>query len=104
VRLHLAGVTFMDSSGLHVLLATQCRASLLGTDFGVVGLSPQVRRLQISGVARLLMGRSRIVDAPAEPDARSAQGLAGWLSAPFMVLSSRRSRQARPAATADPDG
>jgi anti-anti-sigma factor len=55
VRLHLAGVTFMDSTGLHVLLSTQRRASLLGAAFEIADLSPQVRRLlQVSGVGRML--------------------------------------------------
>jgi anti-sigma B factor antagonist len=67
VRLHLAGVTFMDSSGLHVLLSTQRRASLLGAAFEVVDLSPPVRRLlQVSGVERILT-------VAAEPSTASAE-------------------------------
>jgi len=56
VRLHLAGVTFMDSSGLQVLLSSKRRAELLGADIGVLEVSKQVRRLlEISGTAGLLM-------------------------------------------------
>ncbi len=66
VRLHLAGVTFMDSSGLHVLIASKRRAGLLGADFGVVEPSHQVRRLlQVSGLEALLM-------AAPEPSAQVA--------------------------------
>jgi anti-anti-sigma factor len=55
VRLHLAGISFMDSTGLHVLLSTRRRASLLGTDFELVDPSPNVQRLlQVSGVERML--------------------------------------------------
>ena len=62
VHLNLAGVTFMDSSGLHVLLSSQRRADLLGSEFSVVESSPQVRRLlEISGLAASLMApQSRI--------------------------------------------
>lgn len=62
VHLNLEGVTFMDSSGLHVLLSSQRRADLLGSEFSVVESSPQVRRLlEISGLAASLMApQSRI--------------------------------------------
>ena len=66
VRLDLAGVTFMDSSGLHVLLSSQRRARLLGSEFCVAEPSTQVRRLlEISGLAATLMapqGRFGAVD------------------------------------------
>jgi anti-sigma B factor antagonist len=45
VHLDLGGVTFMDSSGLHVLLATSRRASLVGAELQLVRVSPRVQRL-----------------------------------------------------------
>ena len=68
IRLHLGGVSFMDSSGVHVLLASRRRADLLGADFGVVEPSPQVRRLlQISGVTKLLVAAAEPSGAAAGP-------------------------------------
>jgi anti-sigma B factor antagonist len=45
VHLDLGDVTFMDSSGLHVLLATTRRASLVGAELQLVRVSPRVQRL-----------------------------------------------------------
>jgi anti-sigma B factor antagonist len=68
VRLDLAGISFMDSTGLHVLLSSQRRASLLGTDFGLAEPSPTVRRLlQVSGVEGLLSVASEPSTADSRP-------------------------------------
>jgi anti-sigma B factor antagonist len=45
VVLDLTGVSFMDSTGLKVLLSVQRRAHLAGGSFGVVGPSRSVRKL-----------------------------------------------------------
>ena len=42
VVLDLAGVTFFDSAGLHALMASDRRATLLGRRFVVAGASPMV--------------------------------------------------------------
>jgi anti-sigma B factor antagonist len=50
LRLDLGGVSFMDSTGLKVLLAGQRTARLLGGDLVLTAASPQVARLlQIIG-------------------------------------------------------
>jgi anti-anti-sigma factor len=52
--LDLEGVTFMDSSGLHVLVASQGQAALHGTRLVIAGASPAVDRLfQITGTTAL---------------------------------------------------
>ena len=45
VVLDLTGVTFMDSTGLKVLLAIQRRADLAGGSFAVAGPSRSVRKI-----------------------------------------------------------
>ena len=45
VALDLGDVTFMDSSGLHVLLATNRRASLVGAQLRLGRVSDRVQRL-----------------------------------------------------------
>ena len=45
VVLDLTGVTFMDSTGLKVLLSVQRRAELAGGSFGVAGPSRSVRKI-----------------------------------------------------------
>ena len=45
VVLDLTGVTFMDSTGLKVLLSIQRRAELAGGSFGVAGPSRSVRKI-----------------------------------------------------------
>ncbi len=47
VHLDLGDVTFMDSSGLHVLLATTRRAALVGAELRLVRVSPRVQRLLV---------------------------------------------------------
>ena len=55
VHLDLGGVTFMDSSGLHVLLATTRRASLVGAELQLVRVSPRVQRLlELTGTEAVL--------------------------------------------------
>lgn len=52
--LDLEGVTFMDSSGLHVLIAGRRRADLLGTHLEIARASTAVDRvLEITGAAAL---------------------------------------------------
>jgi anti-anti-sigma factor len=54
LRLDLSGVTFMDSSGLHVLIASQRRAALLGNPLVIARASPAVERLlQVTGTTAL---------------------------------------------------
>jgi len=51
LHLDLSGVSFMDSSGLLVLLGAQRRARLLGGDVVLTRTSPQVARLlDLAGV------------------------------------------------------
>jgi anti-anti-sigma factor len=55
VELDLSGVTFMDSAGLHVLLATRRRAALVGAQLVVSDRSRVVGRLlDIAGVSGLI--------------------------------------------------
>src|SRR3954469_17224730 len=52
--LDLAGVTFMDSSGIHILTDSQRRASLLGHPLVIARASPAVERLfQVTGTSTL---------------------------------------------------
>ena len=56
----------MDSSGLHVLLATTRRASLVGAELQLVRVSPRVQRLlELTGTEAVLQ--------PAADDGRLAQ-------------------------------
>jgi len=55
VLLDLSGVTFIDSTGLHLLLDASERSALGGWGFVLLGSSPVVQRLiEVSGVAHLL--------------------------------------------------
>jgi anti-sigma B factor antagonist len=67
VHLDLGDVTFMDSSGLHVLLATARRASLVGAELRLVRMSARVQRLiELTGTQAVLeqpLARPK----PAEP-------------------------------------
>jgi anti-sigma B factor antagonist len=45
VHLDLSGVTFLDSAGVHAMLAVQRRARLRGSDLILVRSSPRVNRL-----------------------------------------------------------
>jgi anti-sigma B factor antagonist len=71
VSLHLGGVTFMDSSGLHVLLASLRRASLVGSELRLVEVSGRVQRLlDITGTAQVLQ-------QPSYPAPRPCTGAEG---------------------------
>jgi anti-anti-sigma factor len=64
--LDLGGLRFMDSSGLHLVLAEQQAAAVNGHDFVVAGARGEVRRaLRVTGVDALV---------PCAPDWRSACG------------------------------
>lgn len=71
LHLGLDGVTFMDSAGLHVLLASRRRASLLGSRLVLVSTSRAVRRLlELTGTAGLFAHQTETthsVDAVADP-------------------------------------
>jgi anti-sigma B factor antagonist len=55
LHLDLTGVTFMDSAGLHVLLATRRRARLTGGHLALCGTSRCVDRLlELTGTASIL--------------------------------------------------
>lgn len=61
----LRGVTFMDSSGLRVLMAAYERARESGREFALVRGSETVDRLlRVTGLAE----RLRLLDAPPETD------------------------------------
>jgi anti-sigma B factor antagonist len=64
VLLDLSDVTFIDSTGLHLLLEASHRSALTDCAFFVVRPSEAVRRLiELSGTAELL----RLVDPTGEP-------------------------------------
>jgi anti-anti-sigma factor len=64
VHLDLGDVTFMDSSGLHVLLATSRRAALVGAELRLVRVSVRVQRLiELTGTQAVLE------QPPAKPEA-----------------------------------
>lgn len=57
VMLDLAGVGFIDSSGIRVLVETHSRCRDVGTEFRIVTVSPPVRRLfEITGLTGFLLG------------------------------------------------
>jgi len=61
--LNMSGVTFLDSSGLGVILGRYKRIVSQGGSMALVGVSPAVRRvLEFSGVTRL----SRIYESETE--------------------------------------
>jgi anti-sigma B factor antagonist len=68
----LRGLEFMDSTGLHRLIAAHQRAVQSGQRFGLVRGGEQMRRLfELAGIADLLT----IVDAPEElPEVDPAPG------------------------------
>ena len=56
VHLDLGDVTFMDSSGLHVLLAISRQASLVGAELHLVRVSARVQRLlELTGTDAVLL-------------------------------------------------
>lgn len=59
LELHMAGVSFVDSSGLRVLIAAHQRAAAVGRTLVLVDPSPVVQRLlDISGLEDLLAVRT----------------------------------------------
>ena len=66
VLLDLTGVTFMDSTGLKVLLSIQRRAVLAGGSFGVAGPSRSVRKiLALTGLDQTFALHDTVEDATA---------------------------------------
>ncbi len=56
----LAGVGFMDTTGVALLLAARARAAELGSRFVVSSTSPSLARLfEITGIGRMLLDESR---------------------------------------------
>lgn len=54
IILNLNGVSFIDSSGLGVILGRYKKLSMLGGKMAVVGAPPQVKRiLELSGILRI---------------------------------------------------
>jgi anti-anti-sigma factor len=69
LHIDLSGVSFMDSTGLEVLLATRRRAELLGGQLHLKDPTPAVLRvLEVTGVARLFEIETAAI-APAAPAA-----------------------------------
>ncbi len=67
VQVDLAGVSFVDSSGLEALIAGYNAAQAAGCRFTVVRLQPHVRRvLEISGLLPMFSGEDAA--AAADPD------------------------------------
>ncbi len=63
LSLDLTGVTFMDSSGLHVLIASQRRADLLGAHLVIARASTVVDRvLEVTGASPLFARGAKDVD------------------------------------------
>lgn len=67
LHLDLTGVTFMDSTGLHVLIATQRRAELIGNHLALLPSSHVQRTLSVSGLAKMFVaiGACACVSGPA---------------------------------------
>ena len=76
VYLDLGDVTFMDSSGLHVLLATTRRASLVGAELRLVRVSARVQRLiELTGTEGVLQqGPDSAAEIPSQAADRSDGG------------------------------
>ena len=75
VHLDLGDVTFMDSSGLHVLLATTRRASLVGAELRLVRMSARVHRLlELTGSEAVLQQGADPVGIPSQTADRSDGG------------------------------
>lgn len=67
IVLDLREVTFMDSSGLRILLAAHHRAGEQGREFALVSGPAVERLLEMTG----LTGRLRVLDEPPDPGAGS---------------------------------
>ena len=65
VLLDLTDVTFMDSTGLKVLLSIQRRADLAGGSFAVAGASRSVRKiLTLTGLDQTFTIHETVAEAP----------------------------------------
>ena len=68
VVLDLAQVTFMDSTGLKVLLSIQRRTDLAAGSFAVVGATRTVRRiLELTGLDQTFLLYDSLADLPPTP-------------------------------------
>jgi anti-sigma B factor antagonist len=68
VVLDVSGVSFMDSTGLKVLLTISRRAELAGGSFTVAGATRAVRRiLSLTGLDQVLRLHDTVEDALAAP-------------------------------------
>jgi anti-anti-sigma factor len=75
--LDLSGVTFMDSTGLKVLLSVQQRADLAHGSLAVVGTTRPVRRiLELTGLDTAFALYDTLDDLPAPPDPPISGGAA----------------------------
>jgi anti-sigma B factor antagonist len=69
VALDLTGVTFMDSTGLKVLLSIQRRADLAGGSFAVAGATRSVRKiLALTGLDQTFALYDSLDELPPAPD------------------------------------
>ena len=69
LALDLSGVTFMDSTGLKVLLAVQRRADLAGGSLALVGPTRTVRRiLTLTGLDQTFAVHDSVDELPAVSD------------------------------------
>jgi anti-anti-sigma factor len=63
IEVHLSQVTFMDSAGIHNLLALRLRAGQAGAQFVVCEASASVRRvLELTGLTAILESDGTTVD------------------------------------------
>ncbi len=70
VALDLSGVTFMDSTGLKVLLSIQRRADLAGGSLAVTGATRSVRKiLALTGLDQTFALYDSLAELPPAPDA-----------------------------------
>jgi anti-anti-sigma factor len=76
--LDLTGVTFMDSTGLKVLLSIQRRADLAGGSFALAGAGNSVRKvLSLTGLDQTFAIYETLSDVPASPAAAAIPPLSG---------------------------
>ena len=71
IALDLRRTTFLDSTGVHLVLDAHAASSRDGWDFDVIAGPPQVQRtFEIAGI----LSRVRFLDQPPMPEARSSRG------------------------------
>jgi anti-sigma B factor antagonist len=76
--LDLAGVTFMDSSGLKMLLTLQRQAVLAGGSFALVGPGRSVRRaVALTGLDQTFALYESLADIPVRPAGAAVPPLTG---------------------------